>query len=415
MRIRLLDPAGHPRFDDLPWHASLATWTHPRLVEMPTGLHRHVVRFVEYDGHVYALKELPRRLAEREYRLLRTLNDRGLPVVAVVALVDQRGELDPVLVTRYLHYALPFRQVFAERDDAEIADVLVEALATLLARLHSAGFFWGDASLSNAVFRRDELHLSGYALDTETGELHDQVSDGQRRADVELAVVNIAGGLADLAADGQLPDTLDPFEIAPRVAEAYERIWEELGGVSRYDPADPVVLEERLTRLHRLGFGVREAVITGDTDPGGEAAAGREFEFRPVEIVDGWARRELERLTGIVAREHQAQRLLDEIDSFRARLQTPDGGGDVGEVEAGHRWLVEVYDRVIAAIPSDVAGKLERPQLFIEVLDHADRTERTDPDAAPRSLVEAAHRYTAEVLRRRRHERTSATWAATDP
>jgi hypothetical protein len=399
VRIRLLDPAANPRFDDLPWHVPLADWEHPRLVDMPAGLHRHVVRFVEYGGQIFALKELPPRLAEREYRLLRTLNDRELPVVAVVAIVDERGDPDPVLVTRYLHYALPFRHLFAERRDPELADELVESLATLLARLHVAGFYWGDASLSNAVFRRDELHLSGYALDTETGELHERMSDGQRRADVELAVVNIAGGLADLAAAGQLPGTLDPFELAPQVAVAYERIWDELGGASSYDPGDPVVLDERLERLHELGFGVREAVISGDAPSGG-------FTFRPVEIVDGHARRELERLTGIVAREHQARRLLGEIDAFRTERRDLPG---LTAREAGHRWLVEVYDRVLAAIPSDVAGKLERPQLFIEVLDHA----AAGPDAPSGDVVDAARRYVADVLRRRRHERTSATWAAT--
>ena len=66
MRIRLFDPAVHPRFDDFAWDRPLEDWTDPRLVDLPAGLHRHVVRFVEVSGQYYALKELPERLAQRE-------------------------------------------------------------------------------------------------------------------------------------------------------------------------------------------------------------------------------------------------------------------------------------------------------------------------------------------------------------
>ena len=41
-------------------------------------------------------------------------------------------------------------------------------------RIHLAGFFWGDCSLSNALFRRDAGALCGRLVDAETGELHDR-------------------------------------------------------------------------------------------------------------------------------------------------------------------------------------------------------------------------------------------------
>ena len=401
MRIRLFDPAAHPRFDDLPWDTPLEQWSHPRLTDFPVGLHRHVVRFVGYDNQYYALKELPSRLAAREYRLLRTMNDQGLPVVAAVALVDDRGGPDPVLITRYLHYALPFRLLFNERPDIDVAATLVESIATLLARLHTAGFYWGDCSLSNALFRRDELHLSAYALDTETGELHDQMTSGQRRTDVDVAVVNVAGGLADLAAAGQLPSSVDPFEVAPQIATAYAKIWEELHGSSMYDPTDPAALQSRLDRLHDLGFGVSEAVITDGNDSGA-------FVFRPSTIVGGYHRRELIELTGIVAREHQAHRLLDDIGLFRAELEA-DAGRRLPLRQVGHRWLTEWYDPVVAAVPTDVAGKLERPQLYIEVLDHQALHPSDAPDRRV-GLIDAARQYATDVLTRRPHERVSANW-----
>jgi hypothetical protein len=414
VRIRLFDPAAHPRFDDLPWATPLADWDHPRLVELPVGLHRHVVRFVEYGGQIYAVKELPQRPAEREYRLLRALNDGGLPVVAAVALVDRRGErtpgidpdvgadldgdVEPAIVTRYLNYALPFRHFFSGDPGVDVTSVLVTSLATLLARLHTAGFYWGDCSLSNAMFRRDGPTLSAYALDAETGDLQEGLSDGQRRADVDITVVNIAGGLADLAAAGILPADVDPFEVAPAIEEAYESIWRELHDISEYDADRPDAFEVRLARLHDLGFSVREAVITGSPDDG-------PLDFRPSEIEEGHARRELFRLTGVAAREQQARRLLQHIDVVRADLTDREGRA-VSLDEAAHRWAAEAFDRVLAEVPADLAAKLEHPQLFLEVLDRQ-RSNGTDL-AQLDGLVGAARDLAGLDLTARPAERTIA-------
>ena len=81
---------GHPDFLDLPWDLPLESWRHDRLVDVPRGISRHVVRFVRYGDAIYALKELPHRLAEREYRLLAELDRLFIPVVEVAALVTGR-------------------------------------------------------------------------------------------------------------------------------------------------------------------------------------------------------------------------------------------------------------------------------------------------------------------------------------
>ena len=68
----------------------------------------------------------------------------------------------------------------------------------LLVRLHLAGFYWGDVSLSNTLFRRDAGPFAAYLVDAETGEFHETLSRGQREYDLELARINIAGELLDL-------------------------------------------------------------------------------------------------------------------------------------------------------------------------------------------------------------------------
>ena len=155
------------------------------------GIHRHVVRFVEYDAApgpaLYALKELPAPIARREYRLLRSLAADEMPVVEAVGVVTDRvtasgDELEAVLITRHLDYSLPFRTLFARGSVPDLRRRLLDAGAELLVRLHLGGFFWGDCSLSNTLFRRDAGALAAYLVDAETGELHPSLSDGQRDA-----------------------------------------------------------------------------------------------------------------------------------------------------------------------------------------------------------------------------------------
>ena len=76
-KFQLVARTGHPSFLDLPWDEPLEEWQSPRLVNVIRGISRHVVRFVEYDGALYALKELPERPARREWTLLRAAREPG--------------------------------------------------------------------------------------------------------------------------------------------------------------------------------------------------------------------------------------------------------------------------------------------------------------------------------------------------
>ena len=149
---------GHPEFLDLPWHLPLAEWAGAcaRVVQLPRGLSRHEVLFVSYGAAVYALKELPAAVAEHEYDVLTLLEERRLPAVIPVGRAHVRrngGEDGGVLVTRFLDGALPYRTLFQNPGLRRYRERLLDAMAGLLVRLHLAGFYWGDCSLSNALFR----------------------------------------------------------------------------------------------------------------------------------------------------------------------------------------------------------------------------------------------------------------------
>src|SRR6202165_4099859 len=157
---------GHPDFLDLPWSQPLTEWGKhtTRLVQVQRGLSRHEVVFVSYNDVIYAIKELPARIGEREYGLLRELESRQLPAVTPVghARARRTEEELSIVITRFLDGSLPYRSLFMQRGLERYRSRLLGTIAGLLVRLHLAGVYWGDCSLSNTLFRRDAGALQAY-------------------------------------------------------------------------------------------------------------------------------------------------------------------------------------------------------------------------------------------------------------
>ena len=86
---------------------------------------------------------------------------------------------------------------------------MANALALLLVRMHLLGFWWGDCSLSNTLFRRDADEFAAYLVDAETGEFQKKLSDGQREHDLDIAKFNVAAELEDLRLSGVLFPGMD--------------------------------------------------------------------------------------------------------------------------------------------------------------------------------------------------------------
>jgi lipopolysaccharide kinase (Kdo/WaaP) family protein len=231
--FRLLARADQSAFLELPWGLALEAWPDKLLVQARRGISRHVVRFVRVNGSFYALKELPSRLAEREYRLLGALADLSVPAVEAIGVVSERTsaegeELEDILITRYLEYSLPYRLILGAAVLPAPEPSIRASLSELFVRLHLAGFFWGDCSLSNALFRRDAGALSAYLVDAETGQLEERLSNGQREHDLQIAEENLVGELYDLAAELGREVVDDPVEFAEDVRIGYEQLWAEL-------------------------------------------------------------------------------------------------------------------------------------------------------------------------------------------
>ena len=359
MRITsaLIDPA----LLDLPWGVPLEEWPADHLVALPQGISRHIVRFVKLNETVYALKETRERIAEKEYDLLRALERIDFPAVEAVATVTDRvdadGEpLETVLITRHLQFSLPYRALFSHVLRPETLNRLLDALVALIVRMHLTGFSWGDCSLSNTLFRRDAGAFAAYLVDAETGNLYPKLSEGQRSEDIEILRLNIFGECLDLQAAELLHDSIDPEAVVDDIVARYDRLWHEVTYEQEVAQSDARHrIERRIRRLNELGFDVAEVSLS--TVDGG-------YRVRPKVVDAGYHTRRLLRLTGLDAEENQARQLLNDLDAYRAESDLTD------EQQAAHRWLTEVFEPVVRAVPQGMRRKLEPQEIFTQIIQH---------------------------------------------
>ncbi|MFD5373399.1 DUF4032 domain-containing protein [Streptomyces griseoincarnatus] len=413
LQINATNPEHPALLLELPWHLPLEEWPDKYLVPLPRGISRHVVRYARAGDEVIAVKELARRPALREYELLRDLDRIGIPAVDPLAVVtgrtDPDGEpLECVLITRHLGGSMPYRSMFETTMRPATMHRLMDALAVLLVRLHLAGFAWGDCSLSNTLFRRDAGAFAAYLVDAETGDLHPELTRGQREYDLDLARVNISGELLDLEASGALHPSVDPIDFGTEICARYQELWKELTRTSVYPAGKHHYIERRIRRLNELGFDVAEMQIE-------HASNGDSVTFVPKVVDAGHHQRQLLRLTGLDTEENQARRLLNDLESWMATQDdyAPDapppssrlrsGRGDLHgarpEVLA-HRWVREVFRPTVRSVPPELRGQMDPAQIYHELLEHRwYLSERAQHDIG---LETAVVDYIQRVLPKRR-------------
>ncbi|MEA4944180.1 MAG: DUF4032 domain-containing protein [Propionicimonas sp.] len=388
---RFLSSRPDSRLIPLPWDTPLTEWPTDFLVALPRGISRHVVRFIKVGSSVYAAKEVIEHLALHEYRTLTELHRTDTPAVEPVGVVTGRmgadgRDLDPVLITKHLEFSLPYRALFDHGVRPETVSRLLDALVVLLVRLHLIGFLWGDVSLSNVLFRRDAGQFAAYLVDAETAEIHEALSDGQRAHDLQIAITNLYGEFCDLEAGRMLDTSLDPLKLVESIDQRYRDLWAELTGVEEFSGQETYRIENRVRRLNALGFDVAELDIRTSPD-------GSTIRIQPKVVDAGHHSRRLLRLAGLDTEENQARRLLNDLDTFRARTNQQH----VDEAVVAHQWLTECFQPVVTAVPADLRGKREAAQIFHEVLDYRWYASQRQNREVP--LLEATHGYIQDVLR----------------
>ncbi len=352
----------------LPWTEPLGSWPPDEVAfrALPVGPSRHLVRFVEADGALYALKELPLRVAAKEYRVLRELEAHELPAVRPLGLVEQHDSGNAILVTRYLEHSWQYRRLFQRlgTGPSKHRDRLLDAMAMLIVDLHRSGVFWGDCSLANTLFARDGQLLQAFLVDAETSETHPVLSDGQRALDLGILVENVAGDLADLSLRlGGDPDRLeDDLAAAESVAARYEQLWEELSHEETFGVDERFRVEKRVRRLNDLGFAIDELAFEPAT------ADRRTLRLKVAVANRRFHATELRKLTGLEVGEGQATVLLNDLRAFQGRLEDEKPGSAPDEV-AGYRWLAEVFRPGVAKAAAAVGPGADPVQSYCDLLE----------------------------------------------
>jgi len=378
----------------LPWATPLENWPEDSALTEMRGISRHIVRLVrashEADAEIYAVKETVAEFANREYATLRELNARLAPCVEPVAVVEGRTDSDgqelPVaLATRYLPYSLPYRVILSGSVTPHEITNMANALALLLVRLHLLGFWWGDCSLSNTLFRRDADQYAAYLVDAETGEFQQSLSDGQREHDLEIALFNVAAELEDLSIAGVLHPGMDPIRASEGVIRRYRRLWKMLKEPQILDPSDRHAVEKAMRTLQDLGFAVEEVEVKAVGDQG-------ELRFTPKLVAAGYHQNRLQSLVGITTEELQAKRLLASLDRYRGREKKPTPPIE----DSARRWYSEIFLHIINQVPEDLRGRVEPAQMFHEILEH--RWYLGEQAGRDLGLDHAAHQYITTIL-----------------
>lgn len=378
--------ASLPDFSDLPWDRPLEEWGGicPRVAEVPRGLSRHQVEFVNYAGRLYALKQLPPAGASGEYQALQRLQSARMPSVEAVGHVQITNPIAPrsILITRYLEHSIPFRSLFMGSGLQKYRANLLDALAGLLVQLHLAGVFWGDCSLSNSLFRRDAGMLQAYLVDAETVEFYpDRFPPELRHHEMEIMEMNINGEINDLAAANRLSPQIPTHDTGATIRLRYQRLWEECTREDIINPGERYRIQERINALNHLGFSVGNVELL-------PTQSGTQLRLRVIVSDRNFHRDQILALTGLTVEEKQAQKMMNEIQELKATLSEAHKRITPVSVAAYH-WLQHIYQPTIEQLQPYERKDMDASEMYCQLLEHKwYLSERAKRDVGHQAAIE---------------------------
>ncbi|MGE5124067.1 MAG: DUF4032 domain-containing protein, partial [Acidobacteriaceae bacterium] len=381
-----------PDFHNFPWYISLSEWPKKNLglEEVQQGISRHPVVFVNISGVLYALKELPENIAQKEYEILSQMQELQMPAVKPVGYAKVRRDNFQlsVLFTRFLAASVPYRSLFISNAVSRYQPHLLDAISGLLVQLHAGGIYWGDCSLSNILFRRDAGALQAYLVDAETAEYHlPPLPPMLRYHDLEIMQINILGELSELQSAGQLSLDTPIEETGHYIQQRYRSLWEEITKEEKFSPQELYRVQERIRSLNQLGFSVKDIELKNEDH-------GNILKLRIFVSDRNFHRNQLMEITGLYAEDRQAQQIMNEIYELKANLSRADFPNISLEAVAYH-WLEHVYKPVIEKFDqlkntnSPLLNNHDPIELYCQVLEHKwYMSERAQHDVGHQAAVE---------------------------
>jgi hypothetical protein len=358
---------GHPDFLDLPWNTTIVDWDVPHMITLPKGISRHEVRFFQYPEGIYVVKELSARAARQDYNVLRRLEALGSPAVVPVGVVEQRhadplAEQSAALITEYEPFSFSYRELLAGPGFGPRRSQMLNAFAELLVELHLVGVYWGDCSLSNVLYRFDAEAIETIMVDAETAEAYEggALSDGHRLEDIEIMIINVAGGMADIAAEAGIEIEHADLSLGEDIAARYHALWAELGTEELIGTDERYKIADRIARLNELGFDVEELDLL-PVEGGGKLAmklrvGGRNFHAN-----------RLKELTGVDALEQQARQILADLHYFQVQRGAAESPS--GKSISSIQWRVSAFEPMLNRL-SAMTEVSDPIQAYCDLLHH---------------------------------------------
>jgi len=358
---------GHADLSALPWELPFSEWATrcDNLVDVTRGVSRHPVLFVNVTGTVYALKELPIEVAEKEYLALTKLEDMRLPAVYPVGFVQTStpDEGRSMLITKHLEYSIPYRALFHSSSLITYREHFLDAISSLLVQLHLAGVYWGDCSLSNTLFRRDAGTLQAYLVDAESLEFFsDYYPPAHRHQELDIMEENVNGELTDMLSVNQLLTNVPLHDVGAYIRLRYQKLWEEITREDIVNPTEQYIIQERIKALNALGYSVGEVELY-------PTQSGNQLRFRVVVTDRNYHRDQLLNLTGLEAEEMQARKMMNEILEVRALLSSNENRSVPVSV-ASYHWLKNIYEPTLQYFSTLIGSDMNLPELYCQVLEH---------------------------------------------
>src|SRR4030043_900966 len=366
-------PPTLPNFSDLPWELAFNEWPKNEfhLEEVQHGISRHPVVFINYEGVLYVIKELPKTIAKTEYEQLSQMQALGLPCVRPVgyATLERNVGKFSILFTSYLEASIPYRSLFLGNAVDRYQSHLLDAISGLLVQLHSNGFYWGDCSLSNILFRRDAGALQAYLVDAETAEYHlPRLSPMLRYRDLEIMQENILSELTELQEDEHLSLSYPIQETGPYIQQRYRELWEEITREDVFTHDELYRVQERIRKLNSLGFSVKDIELKNEDH-------GNILKLRIFVSDRNFHRNQLIEITGLFAEERQAQQIINEINELKANF-IQSGNPNITIEAVAYHWLEHFYKPVLDQLrplinnPTQLKSNVDPIEYYCQILEH---------------------------------------------
>jgi hypothetical protein len=292
----------------------------------------------------------------------------GLPVVKPIGFVERetiKGRTS-VLITHYLEKSLPYRLLLLKPELQRYREHLLDAIANLMVELHLAGVYWGDCSLSNALFRRDAGKLQAYLVDAETVEVNEKsLPPILRHQDLEILEDNVDSEIAELISEGsRISDGNKALILntGAYIRLRYQELWDEITREEIIKPGENYRIQNRIRLLNEMGFSVGDISLI-------PTKSGDELRFRVAVTDRNYHQRKLKELTGLNAEEYQARLLMNEIHEIKATLSR-ERDIDFPIKSAAEIWQKSFFRPIVEQLQPFASEQITEIELYCQVLEH---------------------------------------------